>query len=122
MSDKEFLKCKKNYDIARHHAWAGTALLSVLMAMRYIFAVVPQSLIVLLGSVLIIYILVALAFTFKYRAGLRAETQWTGSGREAVKGEMPVVAEKVESKLEKKRAKAEAKTEKKRQINNKEAL
>ena len=122
MAKKDFLKCKRKYDISRHHAWAGTALLSVLMALRYIFAPVPHALIILLGSVLIIYILVALVFTYKYRAGLCAEQQWDGSDGEVVRGRLRVAAEKEQSKLEKKRAKAEVKAKKKGQMNQKETL
>jgi len=34
MSQKDLSECKRKHDIFRHHAWAGTALLSVLLAVR----------------------------------------------------------------------------------------
>ena len=114
MPKKDFSSYRRKYDISRHHAWAGTALLSVLMALRYIFALIPNILIILLGSVIIIYILVALGFTFKYREALSAEQRRNENGSEAVRERSRAAAEKELSKLEKKRTKAEVKAKKKR--------
>ncbi|MBW2077158.1 MAG: hypothetical protein JRI71_06370 [Deltaproteobacteria bacterium] len=39
MEERDTTEHKRRYDIFRHHAWAGTAFLSVLLALRYIIPV-----------------------------------------------------------------------------------
>ncbi len=113
MIDKHLEEYRRRYDIFRHHAWAGTALLSVLFALRYLFKLFPNYLLIPLGSILAVYVLTALVFTYKYRAGLSAR-QVVDHGSEGLEKET-VNAEiaKERFKIEKKRAKAEAKAKKK---------
>lgn len=106
---------KKRYHKYRHHAWAGLGFLSVILAIRLIFQESTQILtpvIVVLG----LYIVIALIFTYKYRAGLQAEdaviTQDASVELEKEKNRVDI--EKARLKMEKKKAKTEAKQAKKR--------
>jgi len=107
MTKKDPLEYKRKYERFRHHAWAGLGFLSVLLAIRILFPQILSDTIVLpLGTLLVIYVLVALVFTYKYRAGLAAQ-------EEVVHVEPSVELEKERLKVEKKKAKAEAKAKKK---------
>lgn len=114
MIKKDLSTYKKKYQAFRHHAWAGLGFLSVLLAVRIIFPE-PSKILTPVIFVLIIYVVVALLFTYKYRAGLSV-------GEKIVQVQPPIEVEKeliranVEKerlKLEKKKAKAEIKAKKK---------
>lgn len=114
MIKKDLSTYKKKYQAFRHHAWAGLGFLSVLLAVRIIFPE-PSKILTPVIFVLIIYIVAALLFTYKYRAGLSV-------GEKVVQVQSPIEVEKeliranVEKerlKLEKKKAKAGIKAKKK---------
>jgi hypothetical protein len=117
---------KRKYDVSRHHAWAGTVLLSVLLAIRVFIETmeienVPDGIILAIGVILVIYILISLFFTYRYRSGLMSsDTKVTereiihhyeksnGSMDEKTRKKI----DKNEYKREKKRTKAESKKSK----------
>ena len=106
MKKKDLATYKRKYQAFRHHAWAGLGFLSIAFALRLLF---PESFEMLTPVIfiLVIYIIVALLFTYIYRAGLSAEET-------VVQVEPSVEIEKERLKLEKKKAKAEAKKAKKK--------
>lgn len=66
---------RAQYDIARHHAWAGTVLLSVLLALRIFLEmaenrIIPEIIFIILGVLIAFYTLGALFFTYRYRRAL----------------------------------------------------
>jgi len=112
MTHKNLSDYKRKYDVARHHAWAGSVLLAVLLAIRIFLEttdiIIIDWLFFILGFILVIYTLVAVFFTYKYRSGLSAEQ------KNVV--EVQIKSDKLEKekiKLQKKKAKAEAKKDKK---------
>lgn len=104
------MKDKERYDIFRHHAWAGTALLSVLLAVRYMIPRFPYYLFTALCTLLILYIVVSLLYTFKYRRGL-SDRDMSQLNRDERKQQAKIDEERL--KVEKKKSKAEAKQRKK---------
>ena len=70
---------KHRYAMARHHAWAGSVLLAVLLALRVFFLTwendINETIFIIIGVILIIYILIALLLTYRYRSAITAETQ-----------------------------------------------
>lgn len=113
MSQKDLSEYKRKYDIFRHHAWAGTALLSVLLAVRYLIASLPRYIFIPLCSILIVYILIALLFTYKYRAGLSRIEESHHVSEQLEREKTQAQVEKKRFKLEKKKAKTKAKQGKK---------
>jgi preprotein translocase subunit SecF len=120
MNQKNLIENKRKYDTVRHHAWAGSVLLTVLVAFRGFLEITDINLddriIVIIGIVLIIYILVSVFFTYKYRSGLSAEQKSVEihiNSKNAEKEKIAAELEKERLKVEKKRAKAEAKKIKK---------
>ena len=107
--NKDRLDYKKKYDLARHHAWAGGILLSVLLAIRLLFNV-DFAIIIVIGSILIIYILTALFLTYRYHSGITTEQK---SFQEIHIKTDSTELEKQRLKIEKKKAKTEAKKAKK---------
>ena len=107
MSVKDLSEYKRKYAWYRHHAWAGAILLSVVLAAR-LFIRIDSVLLLPVVLVLIVYIVVALVFTYRYSAGLSVED---------TKVEVPSSVEservKAQVKLEKKKAKASVKAKKK---------
>jgi uncharacterized membrane protein (DUF106 family) len=114
MTDNESSENKRRYAWYRHHAWAGTILLSVVLAIHY-FIDIDQILILPIVTVLIIYIIVALVFTYRYSAELtRGEkTEYRTLTEELKKAQLQAEIEKEQLKVEKKRIKAEQKSQKK---------
>lgn len=114
MSPKDISEYKKKYQRFRHHAWAGLGFLSVAFALRLLF---PESFEMLTPVIfiLVIYIVVALLFTYGYRAGLSAEEKvvQVQPSVEIEKEKIHAEVEKERLKLEKKKAKTEAKKTKK---------
>ena len=112
MAKADLSEYKRKYEIYRHHAWAGTAFLSILLALRYFIASIPRYIFIPLGTLLIVYILIAVLYTYKYRAGLsRTRDPDRAAGpSEMGKAQTP---EPGSLKIEKKRAKSEVKALKK---------
>ena len=113
MKQRDLAEHKRKYDISRHHAWAGTAFLSVLLALRYIIPRFPHFLFIPLCTLLILYIVVSLLYTFKYRQGLFAEPLPGLDPAESKEAEHKEKVGKVWAKAEKKKVKAQAKARKK---------
>ena len=118
MNAKNLSENKRKYHAFRHHAWAGTVLLSVFLAIRLIFYYQLEFLtpvIMILIIVLIIYIIISLFFTYKYRSGLSArdEIVQVQPSIELEKDKLKAEVEKERLKLEKKRVKSKMKKEKK---------
>ena len=110
--NKNLSEYKRKYDMSRHHAWAGSVILAVLVTIRGFLELskidVNDLIIVTLGLILVFYVLISVVFTYRYRAGLSSVQK-------------NVVEVKIESnnlekerlKLDKKKAKSEAKKAKK---------
>ncbi|MFH1039098.1 MAG: hypothetical protein V1789_10580 [PVC group bacterium] len=90
------------YNLARHHAWGGLAMLSVLGGVRLLFPELPAAVWIPAASLLVAYILVWLFLTYRYRSSLRGESPVSSTPGAAG------------YKLEKKRIKAAAKAAKKK--------
>jgi len=106
MAKKNLPEYKRKYDISRHHAWAGLGFLAILAALRVVIpdlAPILQPILFLL----IIYILISLILTYRYRAGLTAPIVQPDHKDSAD-------LKKQQVKLEKKKAKTQVKIEKKR--------
>jgi uncharacterized ion transporter superfamily protein YfcC len=105
-------KNKQKYENARHHAWAGSVLLAVLLAIRLIIETtsvnVDDRIILGIAVILIIYTLIAVIFTYRYRTGITDSSE-----QKVVHIHKTEDAEKERLKVEKKKAKAEAKKAKK---------
>jgi hypothetical protein len=114
MTKKNLTEYKRKYQAFRHHAWAGLGFLSIALALRLIFQDALEMLTPVI-FILIIYIIVALLFTYRYRAGLSAEetVAQVEPSVEIEKERLKAEVEKERLKLEKKKAKAEAKKAKK---------
>lgn len=111
---------KTKYAMAKHHAWAGSILLAILLAIRVFFETtenqINDTLFLTIGILLVLYILVALLFTYRYRSGLSTTEEKANNilPSEAItKEKIQSDLEKERLKLEKKRIKAEAKASKK---------
>jgi len=114
MAKADLSEYKRKYEIFRHHAWAGTAFLSILLALRYFITAIPRYIFIPLGTLLIVYILIAVLYTYRYRAGLsRRRESDRQSQPTGIPGGQTVAPESL--KIEKKKAKSEAKTRKKEQ-------
>lgn len=113
---------KRKYAMAKHHAWAGSVLLAILGAIRWFVDdnTYPQKdlIFITLGILLILYILIALLFTYRFRSGLAEEEtniqQQISTDRSTSQTESSTVLSPKElAKIEKKKAKAESKRLKK---------
>ena len=107
---------KRKYDMSRHHAWAGSVLLAVLLAVRVFLEIseikINDWIIITIGVILVIYTLTAVFLTYRYRSGLSVSQEQIIQ----VKVEPPkpdASLEKEHLKIEKKKAKDEAKKAKK---------
>lgn len=114
MTQKDLSEYKRKYHAFRHHAWAGLGFLSVVLAIRLIFFDTSEFLTPII-VILAIYIIVALIFTYRYRAGLSAEDTIikVEPSVEIEKERLKAEVEKERLKIEKKKAKSEAKVQKK---------
>jgi hypothetical protein len=112
MVQRDLADYARKYEIFRHHAWAGTALLSILLALRYFVAAIPRYIFIPPGTLLIVYILIAVLYTYGYRAGLSKRQEFDQPSQPTGKpGAQTVAPESL--KIEKKRVKSEAKARKK---------
>ena len=114
MNRKDLSEYKRKYNAFRHHAWAGLGFLSVLLVIRIIVPSLSELIHPVL-AVLVIYVVVSLLFTYKYREGLNSRERviQIQFSDEIEKEKMNVEVEKERLKVEKKKAKAEAKKAKK---------
>jgi len=123
MNKKDLSEYKRKYDISRHHAWAGSVLLAVLVASRGFLELskidVNDNIVVILGIILVVYTLISVFLTYRYRSGLSSEQKKVvevhhhDSKDDLEKEKIRADLEKERLKLEKKKAKAEAKKAKK---------
>ena len=111
---------RPQYDISRHHAWAGTVLLSVLLALRIFLEMaenkyIPDTVFIILGVIIAFYTLGALFFTFRYRRALLQQEarQEALEIKQHTFEESDKTAEKQQYKIKKKKQKAQIKKEKK---------
>ena len=62
---------KQKYAIAKHHAWAGSILLSLVLTSRLFIELYKKTIdntpFIIVGIFIIIYILISLGYTYKYR-------------------------------------------------------
>ena len=112
MTKKDLSGYKRKYQAFRHHAWAGLGFLSVLLAIRLILPESPEILPPII-FVLVVYVVIALLFTYKYRAGLSIKQEVVHPSEELEKEKICAEVEKERLKVEKKKAKAESKKAKK---------
>jgi len=112
MVKKNLSEYKRRYDLFRHHAWAGLGFLSIILAIRIIFPEFSWFLHPII-AILIVYVVVALIFTYKYSSGLSAKQEIVHPSEVLEKEKIHAEVEKERLKLEKKKSKAEAKAKKK---------
>jgi len=123
MNKEKLSEYRKKYDLYRHHAWAGSIFLSVILALRIFLEImgvkeVPDYVFLPLGLIIICYMFVSVILTYKYREGLNAEeakqvVEIRTLSDEVEKEKIKAKLEKKRLKLEKKKAKIEAKKAKK---------
>ena len=122
MADKDISDYKKKYHSVRHHAWAGSVLLAILLAVRIfletsdIYFEHMDTLILIIGAFIVVYTLTALFFTYKYRSGVSSDEKiilTSTPSNDLEKDKLRAEVEKERLKVEKKKAKAEAKKAKK---------
>jgi len=122
MNNKKSIAHKRNYALARHHAWAGSVLLAILLAIRIFLETtalqIDDILFLFVGCILICYILIGLLFTYRYRSGILESNQADIIKQDETR-ELQRVQTKVQSKIEKKKAKNEYKVLKKQQNDKK---
>jgi hypothetical protein len=118
---KDLSNTKKKYAISKHHAWAGSILLAIILAIRIFFEASNineyNQLIMIFGFFIIIYMLISLILTYKYRSGLLSfdekSINLTISSKN-LKGEKKIEKfDKNIAKIEKKKAKKKLKELKK---------
>ena len=126
MIKNDLSEYKRKYDISRHHAWSGTVLISILLAIRIFLEIsdIPpisdtiNTIIIIIGLILVVYTLSSLFLTYKYRGGISLSQEQKiihfhssidNIGNDKIKNRK----EKEQLKIEKKNAKAELKKAKK---------
>ena len=120
MKSKDLAEYNKKYNIFRHHAWAGSVILAIILAVRIFLETTDITIndwvIVIIGGSVVIYTLAAVILTYNYRSGLTSEqkiieihTSSDNIKKERIRAEV----EKEKLKFEKKKAKVEAKKIKK---------
>jgi len=123
MSKRDLSEYKRKYDVSRHHAWAGSVILAILVATRGFLELskinVNDTFFVVIGLIIIVYTLFSVFLTYRYRSGLNSEQKKIvevhhhDSKDDLEKKKIDAKIEKERLKLEKKKAKAEAKKLKK---------
>ena len=115
------------YQRFHHHAWAGTVLLTILLSLRIFLEIseitVDDRIFLIGGLALILYILISLFYTYRYRFGaqkdeLQPSTSVITYAQQAIELEMERIKSekkttKAEMKMMTKAAKATAKAKKK---------
>lgn len=102
---------KIKYPLAKHHAWGGLALLSLISILRLLLPGFPDYLAFPLIGALFLYVLIWLGLTYRYRKELggNSSAYSPGNGQED-KAEKKAAKNRL--KLDKKRAKAALKRNK----------
>ena len=122
MIDERLDERRRTYAMARHHAWAGSVLLAVLLALRIFLETtelyIDNIIFLSIGIILICYILVALLLTYRYRSSI-IEPDQIQIIKQDVTQELPRMPSKEQVKIEKKKAKNEYKLLKKQQNDKK---
>ena len=123
MNKKPKTDYKHRYAIAKHHAWAGSVLLAILGALRWFITDTEypkQDLyFIIAGILIIIYILISLFFTYRYRSGLSQKEsiiqgqRTDNDGSRSTVDSSQIFIQKEQAKIEKKLAKTESKRLKK---------
>jgi hypothetical protein len=115
MNKKNLSDYKRKYNTFRHHAWAGLGFLSVLLVVRIIIPTLSEIILPILG-IIVIYVVVSLIFTYKYRTGLYTEDNIikVKPSYEIEKENIRDEIEKAKLKIEKKKIKSKVKELKKR--------
>lgn len=116
VKNKDLQEYKRKYHMSRHHAWAGSVLLALLLALKTLDLLdVGDLIIAFIGIVLIVYTLTAVFFTYRYSSGLKSEskTKIVQNSNDLEKEKIQADLEKEKLKLEKKKSKNEAKAKKK---------
>ena len=115
MNGKDLSEYKRKYLAFRHHAWAGLGFLSVAFALRLLFPDLFEHILTPVIFVLIIYVVIALLFTYRYRSGVSTgeKVLQVQPSAELEKEKIRAKVEKERLKVEKKKAKTEAKKAKK---------
>jgi len=112
LSDK-----RKKYALSKHHAWAGSILLAILLAIRIFFETSKineyNQIILIIGFFIIIYMIIALIFTYKYRSGLSSDEKSINLSINQEKVKINKKFNNNYSKIEKKKAKEKLKELKK---------
>ena len=111
---------KKKYAISKHHAWAGSILLAILLAVRIFFETSNirqyNQIVLIAGFFIIIYMIISLIFTYRYRSGLSIDDKSINisiSPDNTNKSETNDKLNKNLAKIEKKKAKEKLKELKK---------
>ena len=123
MNKKPKTDYKHRYAIAKHHAWAGSVLLAILGALRWFISDTeyPQQdlYFIIAGILIIIYILIALFFTYRYRSGLSQQGSiiqghiLSKDESQSTLDSSQISFQKEQAKIQKKLAKTESKRLKK---------
>lgn len=120
MTNNNKSEYKRKYAMAKHHAWAGSVLLAILGAFRWFSDDAEwyqkDIIFIILGLLIIIYIVIALVFTYRFRSGLASEETIDRQIRSNQKHQTKnttILDPKEQEKIEKKKAKAESKRIKK---------
>lgn len=114
MAKNDLADYKKKYQNARHHAWAGSVLLAIILAIRLLFEISNSNIanidtiVLILGIIIICYTIISLFLTYKYRKGLLEET----GAPQIISSVADLEKEKL--KIEKKKVKSQVKKEKKK--------
>ena len=108
---------RRKYDVSRHHAWAGLGFLTVLGFIRILFPAYSD-LVQPILIILIIYVVISLVLTYRYRSGLLAKQEFLHHTDNIEGKKIDADVEKKRLKLEKKKVKAQAKAEKKERGKN----
>ena len=107
---------KTSYVISKHHAWAGSVLLGIILAIRVFFEManieVNNLIFVIIGFVIVFYILISLLLTYKHRTGL-IELKETSENEANNKSNFEKSFSKDQLKIEKKKVKEKVKRMKK---------
>lgn len=111
---KKLREYKRKYEIYRHHAWAGLGLLAVFLATRYLYPHLPSWLFFPILAGLIVYILLGLLGTYRYRTGLSYLEDASHESQGSSSKYLERKKEKTRAMIEKKRLKAEIKKIKKK--------
>ena len=123
MNKKTKKDYKHRYAIAKHHAWAGSVLLAIIGAIRWFISDTEYPkhdlYFIIAGIIIIVYILIALFFTYRFRSGLsqneeiiqRQKTSYDEQQNTSDSSQLMI--QKEQAKIQKKLAKTESKRIKK---------